>query len=59
MQYYIGVYTLSLLASILPTGSRKEILYRKIIISDLWSLGNKTINRFTNRKSTPKKKLPA
>jgi hypothetical protein len=59
MQYYIGVYTLSLLASNLPTGSRTEILYRKIIISDLWSLGNKTIDRFTNRKSTPKKKLSA
>jgi hypothetical protein len=59
MQYSIGIYTLSLLVLILPTGSRTEILYRKIIISDLWSLGNKTIDRFTNRKSTLKKKLPA
>jgi len=59
MKISISIYTHSPSVCILPTGSRMVTVHQKTFIDNIWFIGNKYNDGFTNRQSTPKKHLPS
>jgi hypothetical protein len=58
-EFFVDIYTHSLSARIFLTGSQTKIIRQKILVGDLWYVGESVNNIFTdgltNRQSMPKK----